>query len=99
MSFKRSDSDYGKLVALVEAKGFSLRKSARAVQAVFDCMRRAVARGEIVEIPGGKLQAVTAPKPERKWRRMTTPKKKVFFRTVTRFKNPRRVRFRPDPHF
>ena len=44
------------LIRDVMAKGFSVRRSEKAVNAVFDCMRQALARDETVEVPGGSLR-------------------------------------------
>ena len=43
------------LVRALMAKGLSVRKAEKAVNAVFSCMRRGLQRGEVVEIPGGKI--------------------------------------------
>ena len=45
------------LIRQLIAKGMSVRESTKAVNAVFDCMTRAVRRGEVVEIPGGTIRA------------------------------------------
>ena len=45
------------LIRELIAKGLSVRQAEKAVNAVFDCMSRAVRRGETVEIPGGTIQA------------------------------------------
>jgi nucleoid DNA-binding protein len=45
------------LIRELIAKGLSVRQAEKAVNAVFDCMARAVGRGETVEIPGGAIQA------------------------------------------
>jgi nucleoid DNA-binding protein len=54
---RKSQGGKTKLVQEVIAKGFSVRKARKAVTAVFDRIRRAVLRGEVVEIPGGTLRA------------------------------------------
>ena len=40
------------LILDLKAKGFSVRRSTKAVNAFFECMRQALARGETVEVPG-----------------------------------------------
>jgi nucleoid DNA-binding protein len=45
------------LIRELMAKGLSVRQAEKAVNAVFDCMTRAVGRGETVDIPGGTIQA------------------------------------------
>jgi nucleoid DNA-binding protein len=44
------------LILDLKAKGFSVRRSTKAVNAFFECMRQALARGETVEVPGGWLR-------------------------------------------
>lgn len=95
---KRSSSYRGRLVDLIESKGFSRRKADRAVAAVFRCMSRAIRRGELVEVPGGILQAVTAPPVRRQWKRYKAFGK-VSFRVVVYHKRKRRIKFTPDPNF
>jgi len=45
------------LIRELIANGLSVRHAEKTVNAVFDCMTRAVRRGETVEIPGGTIQA------------------------------------------
>jgi nucleoid DNA-binding protein len=91
------DSSYrDKLIRMVMAKGYSLRKSQKIVDAVFDTMARAVRRGEIVEIPGGEIQTARNRPVLGKWQRMRNPKGEVFFRLTTRYKQRKRIIFRPD---
>jgi hypothetical protein len=44
------------LIRELIAKGLSIHQPEKAVNAVFDCMTRAVRRGETVEIPGGTIR-------------------------------------------
>ena len=46
------------LICTVRAKGFSARKSAKALNAILDSWKFALWCGEDVEVPGGTLQAV-----------------------------------------
>ena len=89
---------------LMKEHGFSKRKSEKAVNAVFDCMARALRRGEVVELPIGWIQ--TAPPPanreKRKWQRFRniqinrkSQTKKIFSKIVTY--PDKIIRFRANP--
>jgi len=54
---------------LMQEHGVSKRKSEKAVNAVFDCMARALRRGDQVELPIGWLHIAAPPakKPKRKF--------------------------------
>jgi nucleoid DNA-binding protein len=83
---------------LMREHRFSKRKSEKAVNAVFDCMARALRRGERVELPVGWMQAVSPPPGQKKrltqkFRNIQTAK--TFFRIV---RHPDRIiKFRPNP--
>jgi len=47
-----------KLIRKLNSMGISIREAEKKVNAVFDCMTRALWRGEEVEIPGGKIRKV-----------------------------------------
>lgn len=63
MSRGRDGSDRDQLIRLIQSEGFGLRASDRAVRAVFATMARALRRGEVVEIPGGRciLSGISVP--------------------------------------
>ena len=75
----------------------SRRKAAKAVNAVFDLMKRALRRGEVVELPVGKVSILSTPA-KRKGRRIqkfrNIQDKAVAYRPVQLPK--KMIRFRPD---
>jgi nucleoid DNA-binding protein len=79
-------------------KGFSVRRATKAVNAVFDSITRAVWRGEIVEIPGGTIQARSRKGTQRprilSLRDVQTGRNRL---KLAKFPGQRRVvKFRPD---
>jgi nucleoid DNA-binding protein len=87
-----------RLIRELLAKGLSVRRAEKAVNVVFDIMAKAVRRGELVEIPGGSMQAKTmngkARSRMQRFRNVQTDE--INFRIV-RYPGRRRVvRFRPD---
>jgi nucleoid DNA-binding protein len=88
------------LVHDLMAKGFTARKSEEAVNAVFDSMRRTLARGETVEVPGGSLRAqIRNGKPYKQHfkKRRNINTGKPFYPRVVSYPGRRRVvKFDPD---
>lgn len=89
---RRSD-----LMKMLREIGFSKRKAAAGVDAVFSCMARALHRGEDVELPIGSIRAVGVPAGRtqrlQKFRNIQTGA--VFHRLV---RPPQRmINFRPYP--
>lgn len=93
-----SNTGRSKLIRELMAKGLSVRKAEKAVNAVFGCMTRALYRGEIVEIPGGCIQAVGRnSRPRQKLQRFRNVQTGKAMYRIVRFRGPHRVvRFRPD---
>ena len=94
----RSNKGKSRLIRELMAKGISVRKAEKAVNAVFDCMARAVRRGEDAEIPGGRIQAkMRKGQPRRKWQRFVNVHTgKITFKMVS-FRGRRRViQFKPE---
>ena len=95
-----SNSGKSGLVHDLMAKGFTARKSEEAVNAVFDSMRRALARGETVEVPGGSLRAqIRNGKPYKQHfkKRRNINTGKLFYPRVVSYPGRRRVvKFDPD---
>lgn len=86
------------LIQQLIAMGFSVRRATRAVNAVFECMTRALRRGEVVEIPGGTIRARTRQGKSRpqlqKFRNVQTGKPSL---KLVDYPGRRRVvKFRPD---
>lgn len=89
------------IVKDVMAKGFSARKAAKAVNAVFDLMREALSYHEPVEMPGiGTLKVVVQKgKPRRrhqKTRKIAT--KQLQLHDIVLPGRRRVVKLRPDPN-
>jgi nucleoid DNA-binding protein len=86
------------LIRAVMAKGFSVRQAIKAVNAVFDRMTLAVRRGEVVEIPGGTIQArLRQGKPRQRFQKLFNVQTGESRHKFVRFPGQRRVvRFRPD---
>jgi nucleoid DNA-binding protein len=83
---------------LMEKHGISKRKAEKAVKAVFSLWRRALWRGESVEIPGGEIWVEFRPEGRRKprFRKFRNIKTGKLFYTIVKY--PRKdIRFRPDP--
>jgi nucleoid DNA-binding protein len=88
------------LIRDLAAQGFSVRKSTKAVNAVFDCMRRGLARGETVEVPGGRLRVQiwnARRKHFLKFQKLKNVNTGKLFYRIVRYPGWRRViRFDPD---
>ena len=89
---------------LMKEHGFSKRKSEKAVNAVFDCMARALRRGEEVELPIGWIQTARPPAKRKKvkWQRFRniqinrkSQTKEIFSKIVTY--PDKIIRFRANP--
>lgn len=94
-----SNTGRARLVRELMAKGLSVRKAEKAVNAVFERMTRALRRGEIVEIPGGWIQVKWyGGKPRREWHGFRNANTgKLGYRIVTYRGRRRVVKFKPDP--
>jgi nucleoid DNA-binding protein len=94
----RSNKGKSKLIRELMAKGFSVRKAEKAVNAIFSLMGRAVYRGEIVEIPGGTIQPWGREgKPHGHWHRFRNiATGKIQFRYVKYPGERRVIKFKPD---
>jgi len=86
------------LIRELIANGLSVRQAEKAVNAVFDCMTRAVRRGETVEIPGGTIQAkIMNGEPRRTSQRFRDVRTGEIAVKVINYRGRRRVvKFRPD---
>ena len=93
-----SNKGKSKLIRELMEKGFSVRKSEKAVNAVFGCMTQALWTGEVVEIPGGSIvKTIRKGKPRQKlqkFRNVNTGK--VRYKTVRLPGTHMSVKFRPD---
>jgi nucleoid DNA-binding protein len=98
MDDKKVKGGKGRIVNDVMAKGFSARKAAKAVNAVFDLMKFALWCGEPVEVPGGVLQAkVRQGRERREWQRFRNVNTgKIKFAMVSQPGRRRVVKFKPD---
>jgi len=87
------------LIRTVRAKGFSARKSAKALNAILDSWKFALWCGEDVEVPGGTLQAVITKGTERPtlqvFRRIDT--KELLARMLRTPGRRRVVKMKADP--
>ena len=85
------------IIRALMARGYTRRPMERAVREVFEAMKRALARGELVEIPGGTLEARR--ERHRKSGFISTfdvvEQKRV--RRIHDFRRKRILRFKPDP--
>jgi nucleoid DNA-binding protein len=87
-----------RLIRELRAKGLSVRKATKAVNAVFNLMAGAVKRGEIVDIPGGTIKANTRNgKPRATMQQFRNIQTDEIDRRIVRYPGQRRVvKFRPD---
>jgi nucleoid DNA-binding protein len=87
-----------RLVRELMAKGLSMRKAEKAVNAVFERMTWALRRGEIVEIPGGWIQLKWyGGKPRREWHGFRNVNTGKLGHTIVTYRGRRRVvKFKPD---
>jgi len=104
MNWRSTAGKSGLIQMLMKEHGFSKRKAEKAVNAVFDCMARALRLGEVVELPIGWIH--TAPPParrkKRKWQRFKniqinrkSQTKEIFSKIVTY--PDKIIRFRANP--
>ena len=86
------------LIRELMAKGLSVRRAEKAVNAVFEVMTRGVERGETVEIPGGTIQAkIMNGQPRRAKQRFRNVRTGEIYSKVVTYPGRRRVvKFRPD---
>jgi nucleoid DNA-binding protein len=86
------------LIRELIAKGLNVRQAEKAVNAVFEVMTRAVKRGEMVEIPGGTIQAkIMNGEPRRASQRFRDVRTGEIAVKVINYRGRRRVvKFRPD---
>jgi nucleoid DNA-binding protein len=87
------------LIRLVQSKGFGVRKSERAVKAVFDVMAEGLRRGEVVEIPGGRIWKADNRRTRREWKKLRKPDTTPFVQLMTMDPGRSVIRFTPDPDF
>lgn len=83
---------------LMKEHGFSKRKSEKAVNAVFDCMVRALWHGEVVELPIGWIHTARPParRKKQKWQRFRNIQtKEISFSNV--LYPDKIIRFRVNP--
>jgi nucleoid DNA-binding protein len=87
-----------RIVKDIMAKGFTARKSEKALNAVIDSLKFALRRGEPVEVPCGTLEAkVQSGRPRRKWQRFRNVNTgKTDFQYISYPGRRRVVKFKPD---
>jgi hypothetical protein len=98
MNWHSTGGKSGLIRMLMRNHGLSKRRAEKAVNAVFDCMIRAVERGEEVEIPVGRIRAVSATVGHQRTviQKFRNIHSGAIFRT--RAQHPKRIiRFSPDP--
>ena len=83
---------------LMKEHGFSKRKSEKAVNAVFDCMARALRLGEVVELPIGWIHTARPParRKKQKWQRFRNIRTKKISRIIVCYPD-KIIRFRANP--
>ena len=89
---------------LMKEHGFSKRKSEKAVNAVFDCMARALRLGEVVELPIGWIHTARPPakRKKKKWQRFRNiqingkARLKRYSRSIVCYPD-KIIRFRANP--
>jgi nucleoid DNA-binding protein len=98
MNWRSTKGKSALIQMLRKEHGFSKRKSEKAVNAVFDCMARALRLGEVVELPIGWIH--TAPPParrkKRKWQRFRNIQTGEISFSLVRFPD-KIIRFRAKP--
>jgi nucleoid DNA-binding protein len=83
---------------LMKDHGFSKRKAEKAVNAVFDCMARALRRGEEVELPIGWIQTAWPPAKRKKQKLQKLKDIQTGKRSLRRVLLPDKIiRFRANP--
>ena len=93
-----SNTGRARLVRELMAKGFSVRKAEKTVNAVFDRMIAALRRGERVELPVGWIQAkLREGKPRTQVKRLSNIHTRKTRLVIARYAGRRRVvTFKPD---
>jgi len=91
----KSQKGKSKIIGDVRAKGFSVRQSEKAVNAMFAAMQGALAGGESVEVPGGTIRVSKHNKPQRR-RRLLTNVQTGEQKECTVQYPARVIRFHPD---
>jgi len=88
----------GLIHMLMKKHGVSKRKAEKAVKTVFDSMKRALWRGECVEIPGGKIWVALRPpgRSKKRFRKFRNIQGGEVFRKLVTFPK-KEIHFRPDP--
>jgi nucleoid DNA-binding protein len=99
VSHGSKDTAKDQLIRLVQSKGFGVRKSERAVKAVFDVMAEGLRRGEVVEIPGGTLSIAKNRRTRSEWKKLRKPDTTPFYKLMTMDARQAVIRFKPDPDF
>ena len=94
----RSTKGKSGLIRQLINKGFSARKAEKAVNAVFDVLSTAIASGQIVELPGGSVQAIaTKAKPRQELHWFTHGGSGKRFYRFVQYGHRKVIYFRPDP--
>ena len=96
MSHGYGNSDRDKLLRLIQSKGFGVRASERALKAVLDTMKRGLCRGEMVEIPGGRIVKAKNNRTRTELHRFRNRHCKKFSVVVEYGVQPIRIKFIPD---
>ena len=86
------NSSRQQMINLLHSKGYSWRKAEKAVNAVFDCMKRALQRGEAVQLPFGWLQVTKQHPPHRAWLLFRAPGQTPKYRLFDRYQGKKRIR-------
>ena len=83
---------------LMKEHGFSKRKAEKAVNAVFTCMAAALRRGEIVELPIGRIWTASPPakRKKQKLQKFRNIQTKTIMRRIVRYPD-KIIRFRAKP--
>lgn len=96
----RSNSDRCRIIDELVAKGLSRRKSEKGFQAVFEVMKRALARGEEVELPVGDLLVKKSSRSrEQRIRKMHKLDGTTKYGLVAIYKRKKTVVFKPAKDF
>jgi len=98
MNWRSNTGKSALIKMLMKEHGFSKRKSEKAVKAVFDCMARALRRGEEVELPIGWIRTASPPakRKKQKWQRFKNIQTRAIFRRIVRLPD-KIIRFRANP--
>jgi len=99
MNWRSTAGKSGLIQMLMKEHGFSKRKAEKAVNAVFDCMARALRLGEVVELPIGWIHTAARPPAKRekqKWQRFRNIQTKKISRSIVNYPD-KIIRFRANP--